>query len=104
MLEIVWKGGAEEDLLRIFADLEEFGEGAGAHFVALLDGTLHHLRNYPQMAPVFEHPMRRLVVGNSGFGLFYTVEDRGVIVHALIHLSQSPGSIRSRVLRMLGLR
>jgi plasmid stabilization system protein ParE len=102
MLEIIWKRGAEDDLLRIFAELEEFGEGTGARFVEVLDGTLQYLRRYPRMAPVFEHPMRRLVAGNSGFGVFYTVEGRGIIVHALIHLSQSPEAIRSRLLQMLG--
>jgi hypothetical protein len=29
MIEVIWKGGAEQDLLRIFADLDDFREGAG---------------------------------------------------------------------------
>ena len=58
----------------------------------------------PQMAPVFERPMRRLVAGTSGYGLFYTVEARGIIVHALLHLSQNPEAIRERIRRMLDLR
>lgn len=47
--------------------------------------------------------MRRLVIGNTGFGVFYTVEDRGIIIHALVHLSQHPESIRARIRRLLGL-
>jgi hypothetical protein len=47
--------------------------------------------------------MRRLVVGATGYGLFYTVEKRGLIVHALVHLSQNPASIRARIRRLLGL-
>ena len=48
--------------------------------------------------------MRRLVAGNSGYGIFYTVEARGIIVHALIHLSRSPETIRAKIRRLLGLR
>ena len=104
MAEIVWKRGAEDDLLRIFAELEEMKEGGGDRFTRLLDGTLQNLRRHPQMAPVFERPMRRLVAGNSGYGLFYTIEPRGIIVHALLHLSQNPEAIRERIRRMLDLR
>ena len=104
MAEIVWKRGAEEDLLRIFTALEEVKEGHGVRFTRLLDGTLQTLRRHPQMAPVFEQPMRRLVAGTSGYGLFYTVEARGIIVHALLHLSQNPEAIRERIRRMLDLR
>ncbi|GDX11848.1 hypothetical protein LBMAG57_36200 [Verrucomicrobiota bacterium] len=47
--------------------------------------------------------MRRLVVGNTGYGVFYTTEDRGIIIHALIHLSQHPEGIRAKIRRLLGL-
>ena len=103
MVEIVWKRGAEDDLLRIFSEQEEFQEGAGERFTRQLDATLQRLRSHPQMAPVFERPVRRLVVGNLGYGLFYTVEPRGIIIHALIHLSQSPETIREKIRRSLGL-
>jgi hypothetical protein len=48
--------------------------------------------------------MRRLVVSTSGYGLFYTVEARGIIIHALLHLSQHPETIRDEIRRLLGLR
>jgi len=47
MPEIVWKGGAQNDLLQIFADLEELSEGAGERFVQKLDFTLDDLRTHP---------------------------------------------------------
>jgi plasmid stabilization system protein ParE len=104
MIEIVWKRGAEEDVMSIYTDLEERREGAGDAFLWMLDSILQALRLHPQMAPVFEPPMRRLVAGNSGFGIFYTVEARGIIVHALIHLSRSPETIRAKIRRLLDLQ
>jgi plasmid stabilization system protein ParE len=100
-LKIIWKGSAESDLLQIFADLEDFSEDAGAGFVQKLDFTLENLRAHPKIAPMFEDPVRRLVIGSTGYGLFYSVETRGIVVHALIHLSRDPKIIRERIRRLL---
>ena len=102
MPEVVWKQGAENDLLEIFSNLEEHEQGLGERLVEQLDFTLAHLRQHPEMAPIFEPPVRRLVIGSTGFGLFYSVEPRGIIVHALVHLARNPETIRARVRRLLG--
>ena len=82
MPEVVWKQGAENDLLEIFSNLYEHEEGSGERFVMRLDFTLANLRQHPEMAPIFEPPVRRLVIGSTGFGLFYSGESPGIIVHA----------------------
>ncbi len=81
--------------------MEGFSEGAGERFVQKLDSTLQNLRLHPGIAPLFEEPVRRLVIGSTGYGLFYSIEARGIIVHALIHLSKSPEAIRQRIRRLL---
>ena len=101
MPEIIWKQGAENDLLQIFAELEEHTAAAGVRFTSRLDFTLGHLQAHPEIAPIFEEPVRRLVIGSTGYGLFYSVEARGIIVHALIHLSRDPERIRERIRRLL---
>ena len=103
MPEIVWKQGAENDLFHIFGDLENHSQGSGERFVQRLDFTLENLRIHPEIAPLFEEPMRRLVIGSTGYGLFYSVEARGIIVHALIHLSKNPETIREKIRRLLRL-
>jgi plasmid stabilization system protein ParE len=74
----------------------------GERFVSRLDFTLQNMRLYPEMAPLFEPPVRRLVIGATGFGLFYTVEARGIIIHAVLHVSRNPERIRDRIRRLLG--
>src|SRR3989454_11501392 len=74
MPEIIWKQGAENDLLQIFAELEEHTTAADVRFTSRLDFTLGHLQAHPEMAPIFEEPVRRLVIGSTGYGLFYTAE------------------------------
>ncbi len=89
--------------MRVFGEMERFQSGSGERFALKLDAMLQHLRSHPGMAPVFEPPMRRLVVGNTGYGVFYTSEARGIIIHALVHLSQHPEGIRAKIRRLLGL-
>lgn len=103
MREIIWKSGAEGDLLSVFARLEEFHAGAGERLTHVLDATLQNVRNHPEIAPVFDPPIRRMVVARTGYGIFYTVEARGIIVHALIDLRQDPQRIREKVRRLLDL-
>ena len=101
MPEIIWKAGAENDLLQIFTELEERSERVGVRFVGKLDFTLANFQAHPEMAPMFVKPVRRLVIGSTGYGLFYSLEARGVIVHALVHLSRNPEEIRERIRRLL---
>ena len=102
MPDVIWKGGAESDLLEVFGQLENRSEGAGIRFVHKLDATLANLSAHPELAPMFDEPVRRLVVGSTGYGLFYSVESRGIIVHALIHLSRNPQVIRDKIRSLLG--
>jgi hypothetical protein len=46
--EIIWKQGAESDLLQIFAELEEHTEVAGVRFADRLDFT--RIRSAPTAA------------------------------------------------------
>jgi plasmid stabilization system protein ParE len=73
----------------------------GEQLVDKLDTTLENLRAHPEIAPLFEEPVRRLVIGATGYGLFYSIEVRGIIIHALIHLSKDPETIRKRIRRLL---
>jgi hypothetical protein len=96
-----WELGAERTqlqshLLQIFADLEDSTEGAGERFVHKPDTTLQNVRAYPEIAPLFEQPVWRLVIGSTGYGLFYSVEARRIIVQALIHLNTDSETIRER--------
>jgi hypothetical protein len=41
--------------------------------------------------------VRRAVVFNRHYGLFYVVENRGLILHALLDLRQDPESVMLRL-------
>ncbi len=59
--------------------------------------ALHQLGEQPRSGRYFVGNFRRLVVTHSVYGLFYIVESRRVIVHALLDLRQDPNAIFRRL-------
>ena len=102
MPEVVWTRAAESDLQEIFAQLDEVQEGSGQRFLSLMDAALELLRQFPEMAPPFDPPFRRLVLNAGRHGLFYAVEPRGIILHAVADLRRDPEELRRRLRRILG--
>lgn len=100
MREVVWTRAAEADLQAEYQTLEDSKEGAGETFVVLIDAAIQLLRQFPEMAPEFEKPFRRLVIKNGRHGLFYAVEKRGIVVHALADLRREPRELRRRLQRL----
>ena len=100
MLEVVWTRGAEADLQSIYERLEESSAGTGDRFLELISAAIELLRQFPEMAAVFEKPFRRLVVRDGRHGLFYTIEARGIILHAVADLRGDPEDLRRRFRRI----
>ncbi len=62
-----------------------------------LDVALGRRRAFPEIAPVFAEPCRRLPVRGFPFGIFYAVEGRRLIIVGVMDLRQDPASIRRRL-------
>src|SRR5947209_6758551 len=91
--------GAEADLLENYVRLEELRAGLGDRFYRTLDFALERLRQYPEIAPVYRGPYRRLVLRPFGFGVFYSIEGDRLMVGAILDLRQDPLSIGRRLSR-----
>jgi plasmid stabilization system protein ParE len=101
MRDIVWTRGAEADLQEVYDDLEAFREGAGENFFSLIDASVELLRQFPEMAAIFEAPLRRLLLNDGRYGLFYVIEDRGIILHAVADLRRNPDELRRRFRKLV---
>ena len=56
------------------------------------------LEAFPHIGPlVHRGKVRRVLVFNRFYGLFYVVENRGLILHALLDLRQDPESVMRRL-------
>ena len=96
MADVVWTYGASEDLQKIFEFLENGRSGAGVDFMMNTDARLQLVKLFPRMNRFYLPPFRKLrLMGN--FGLFYIIESRGIVVHAVADLRQDPSSLRRRL-------
>ena len=101
MRDVVWTRAAEADLQKVYEDLEAFHEGSGERFLLLVDASIQLLKQFPEMAPIFEAPVRRLLLNTGRHGLFYAIADRGIILHALADLRRDPDELRQRFRQLI---
>jgi len=94
----VWTLGAEADAQRLYEQQELWEEGTGDHFFEEVLSSVRLLEVFPEIGPVVHRGnIRRVLVFKRHFGLFYIVERRGIILHALLDLRQDPKSIMQRL-------
>jgi plasmid stabilization system protein ParE len=103
-LDVIWTAGAERDLLEIHRVWFELLGQDDARITQVLEDPLQAAMNL-----LSEHPevgaqvrglprIRRWLMGpQRRYGLFYVVESRGLLIHALLDLRQSPEFIRKRL-------
>lgn len=95
--------GADQDLFGHFCRLDGLREGAGAMFDQTIQERLLLLQTNPLMGPVYPllAPYRRLVILEWDVAVFYRVEGRRNVIHAVLHLLQNPATIRALLLSRL---
>lgn len=97
-MNAVWTLGAEADVQRVYERFELLEEGTGDRFYAEVLSSVRLLEAFPHIGPaVYRGKVRRVLVFNRHHGLFYTVEGRRVILHALLDLRQNPALIMRRL-------
>lgn len=97
-MNAVWTLGAEADAQRIYEHHENREEGAGDRFFDEVLSSVRLLEAFPEIGPVVHRgKVRRVLVFNRHYGLFYVAERRGVVLHALLDLRQDPTAIMRRL-------
>ncbi|HSI11493.1 MAG TPA: type II toxin-antitoxin system RelE/ParE family toxin [Chthoniobacter sp.] len=98
MMEVVWTLGVDLDLQSIYQRLEVQSSGSGDRFFEALLEKIGQLQVFPQIGPVVHRGfIRRVLVFGRHYGLFYSIESRGIILHALEDLRGAPERIAQRL-------
>ena len=97
MRELVVLSRAEADILETQARLEEVLHGLGNRFNARAEEALDRVLAFPECGPVYSPPFRRLLVRDFPHGIFYCVEGRRLVVHAVLDLRQDAQAIARRL-------
>ena len=102
--EVVWTAGAERDLLEIhrwlFDVLPDDDELIARVLQRSLQAGLNLIQQHPEVGSRVKgaKALRRWLLGpQHRYGLFYVSESRGIIIHALMDMRQSPDVIDKRL-------
>jgi plasmid stabilization system protein ParE len=95
--ELVFLLSAEVDIQAAYEFYEAFQPGRGGVFLRHLDLAFGQLRTFPESAPLFRTPYRRLLIRGFPYGVFYSLAGRRVIVAAVMDLRQDPEWIGNRL-------
>ncbi|MBL9153386.1 MAG: type II toxin-antitoxin system RelE/ParE family toxin [Verrucomicrobiales bacterium] len=79
------------------ADFQSHFERYGDPIYFAIDQAIELLRRHPKSGPVYDEPVRRLVIRDTPLGLFYAVHGRRIAVVAILDLRQDPASIAKRL-------
>src|SRR5688572_16004351 len=99
--EVVWTRGAEADLQATFQELEDLQAGHGVNLILVVDAQISLVQQFPEMAPILEGPIRRLVLKDRQHGLFYAIEGRRIVLHAFSDLRRDQELLRSRFRKLI---
>lgn len=97
MIEIIALLSADFDIQRAYDYYEDCREGLGTIFMHRLDEAFGQLRVFPESGPIVHGDYRRLLVPGFPFGIFYTVESRGVVVAGVMDTRQDSEAILRRL-------
>jgi plasmid stabilization system protein ParE len=99
MMELILLSHADLDIQTAFNRCDEYQSGRGEIFIQQLDAALGLLRKYPEIAPVYSAPYRRMLLKNLPYGIFYQAQPKRIVVVAILDLRQDPRSLEKRLFR-----
>jgi plasmid stabilization system protein ParE len=95
--DLVFLLSADIDIQSAYEFYESSQEGRGRVFMRHLDLSFGRLVAFPEIAPMFREPYRRLLVHGFPYGIFYTIEGHRIIISGVMDLRQDPSKIRQRL-------
>jgi hypothetical protein len=96
-VQIEFLSGADSDLQDIFNQFEEYRDGFGVEFMAVVEAYLLRIAAYPKIAPIYFGNIRRQVVRQFPYGIFYEPYPTRIVIFAILDLRQG----EERILRRL---
>ena len=89
------------DALTEYADAALYYEervlGLGADFTAEVEKAIWRILEAPAQWRCVEEDVRRYLLRRFPYGILFTVEERCVLIVAVMHLSREPGYWRHRI-------
>jgi plasmid stabilization system protein ParE len=88
---------ARQDAADAYVWYEEQSLGLGLEFLRCLEATVLSIQRYPFMYPAVLDDFRQALIRRFPYVVFYEIEPKRVIIHAVFHCSQDPGKWKARL-------
>lgn len=97
MKDLIFVLAADSDIQQAYERYEAVQEGRGDCFLQVLDAQVGLLRANPLLGRVIETPIRRLLLLDFPFGIFYDDQPTRIVVLGVMDLRQNPRTIQQRI-------
>ncbi|MBV5305857.1 MAG: type II toxin-antitoxin system RelE/ParE family toxin [Desulfobulbaceae bacterium] len=81
---------AKNDLEIAFAWYEQQRRGLGFEFLDCVEAVIETIQQMPQLYTQHHDHIRRALIRRFPFSIFYTVEEKELVVHAIFDNRQDP--------------
>ena len=95
-LEVRLRPDAEDDLFEAASWYETQRQGLGQQFLDSVTATFSKLSTFPLAFPIVHGSIRRALLQQFPFGIFYQVEEQRIVVIAILHGSRHPWTWQRR--------
>jgi plasmid stabilization system protein ParE len=92
-MRLRYTGRAREDVEIAFAWYEEQRHGLGLDFLHCMEAAIETIIRMPKMYAKHHSIFRRALVKRFPFSIFYTLEKKGLIIHAVFDNRQDPARL-----------
>lgn len=89
-LLLVFRRGVGRDLAEAFTYYEEQAEGLGERFLGTVDSTFDAVERYPEMFAKVHGDVRRAIISQFPYAVFYRLEPQRVVVFRVLHTARDP--------------
>jgi plasmid stabilization system protein ParE len=94
---VIVRPDAEDDLKEAYSWYEDMRTGLGYDFLLQVDAGLNFIARNPNIHPIEYKEMRKHLVKRFPYKIIYLVENKQIIVLAVIHSKRSPLLIKGRI-------
>ena len=89
-LPVVYRRQVGRDLAAGFGYYERQSRGLGERFLTAVGSAFDAIERYPQMFGQVHGEVRRALLSQFPYGIFYRVESKRVVVLAVLHTARDP--------------
>lgn len=92
-MKLHYTGRAKNELDIAFAWYERQRRGLGFEFLDCVEVAIEMILQMPKMYAGHHHNFRRALVRRFPFSVFYTIEEKEIVVHAIFDNRQTPAKL-----------